>query len=107
MSVIKFNPRTILLLAFISAVAAVRVAVNSAEDISALANFSPVGAMAVFGGAYFNKQWKAVAFPLLMLFISDVVLQQTVYAGSEYFLYGGWYWVYAAFVLMTLTGRWL
>ena len=107
MSSIKFNPRTILLLAFISAVAAVRVAVNSAEDISALANFSPVGAMAVFGGAYFNKQWKAVAFPLLMLFISDVVLQQTVYAGSEYFLYGGWYWVYAAFVLMTLTGRWM
>ena len=108
MSFKKFNPRTALLLAFITAIAAVRVMMNFDVQISPLANFSPVGAMALFGGAYFNKPWKAFCFPLLMLFLSDFVLQQTVFkAYGSGMLYGGWYWVYGAFALMTLTSRWL
>lgn len=108
MSFIKFNPRTVLLLVFISAIAAVRVIINFDTQISPLANFSPVGAMALFGGAYFNKRWKAFSFPLLMLFLSDFILQQTVFkAYGNGILYGGWYWVYGAFALMTIAGRWL
>jgi hypothetical protein len=108
MSFIKFNPRTILLLVFITVIAAVRVVSNFDTEISLLANFSPVGAMALFGGAYFNKQWKALGFPLLMLLLSDVVLQQTVFKTyGNGILYGGWYWVYGAFALMTIAGRWL
>jgi hypothetical protein len=108
MSFIKFNPRTALLFVFITAIAAIRVVFNLNYEISPLANFSPVGAMAIFGGAYFNRQWKAFAFPLLMLFLSDLVLHQTVYkAYGNGILYGGWYWVYGAFALMTLAGRWL
>ena len=64
--------------------------------------------MALFGSAYFTTKWKAFAFPLLMLFISDLVLQQTVFKGhGNGILYGGWYWVYGAFLLMTIAGRWL
>ena len=108
MSLIKFNPRTIVLLVFIAATAAIRVVFNFNAEISPVANFSPIGAMALFGGAYFNKPWKAFAFPLLMLFISDFILQQTVFkAYGNGILYGGWYWVYGAFAIMTLTGRWL
>jgi hypothetical protein len=108
MSFIKFNPRTILLLVFITVIAAVRVVSNFDTEISPLANFSPVGAMALFGGAYFDKQWKALGFPLLMLLLSDVVLQQTVFKTyGNGILYGGWYWVYGAFALMTIAGRWL
>ena len=108
MSFIKFNPRTALLLVFITAIAVVRVVFNFNYEISSLANFSPVGAMAIFGGAYFNRQWKAFAFPLLMLFLSDFVLHQTVFkAYGNGILYSGWYWVYGAFSLMTLAGRWL
>jgi hypothetical protein len=108
MSFIKFNPRTVLLLVFITAIAAVRVIINFDTQISPLANFSPVGAMALFGGAYFNKQWKAFSFPLLMLFLSDFILQQTVFkAYGNGILYGGWCWVYGAFALMTIAGRWL
>jgi len=108
MSVIKFNPQTRLLLVFIAAIAAIRVVLNFNDEISPLANFSPVGAMAIFGGAYFNRQWKAFVFPLLMLFLSDLVLQQTVFkAHGNGILYGGWYWVYGAFVLMTFAARWL
>ncbi len=106
MTTIKFNPRTAVLLVFISITAAVRVIFNFNYDISALANFSPIGAMALFGGAYFNKKWKAFAFPLLMLFISDFILHQTVFkAYGNGFLYGGWYWVYGASALMTIVGR--
>lgn len=108
MSFIKFNPRTGVLLLFITLTAAIRVAFNFNYEISPAANFSPLGAMALFGGAYFNRQWKAFAFPLLMLFISDFILQQTVFkAYGNGILYSGWYWVYGAFALMTLAGRWL
>lgn len=108
MTTIKFNPRTTTLLIFIAITAAVRIVFNFNHDISPLANFSPIGAMAIFGGAYFDKKWKAFAFPLLMLFISDLILHQTVFkAYSNGLLYGGWYWVYGAFALMTFVGRWL
>jgi len=108
MSIIKFNPRTAVLLLFIILTAAIRVVFNFNYEISPAANFSPLGAMALFGGAYFNRQWKAFAFPLLMLFISDLILQQTVFKNyGNGILYSGWYWVYSAFALMTLTGRWL
>ena len=108
MSFIKFDLRAALLLVFITAIAAIRVIINFDTQISPLANFSPVGAMALFGGAYFNKQWKAFGFPLLMLFLSDLVLQQTVFKDyGNGILYEGWYWVYGAFALMTLAGRWL
>lgn len=108
MSVKNFNPRTTVLFIFIFLTAAVRVIFNFNYEISPLANFSPIGAMALFGGAYFNKRWKAFAFPLLMLLVSDLILHQTVFKKfGNGFLYDGWYWVYSAFALMVLVGRWL
>jgi len=102
----KFDLSTTVLLLFIIATAALRVAFNFSHEMLLLANFSPLGAMALFGGAYFNTKWKAFAFPLAMLFVSDFILHQTVF--KEYgngFLYKGWYWVYGAFALMTIVGR--
>lgn len=108
MRFIKTDFRTVLLLLFITTIAVVRIILNFNHDISPLANFSPVGAMALFGGAYFNRQWKAFAFPLLMLFLSDFILHQTVFKSyGSGILYSGWYWVYGAFALITLAGRWL
>jgi len=102
----KFDPRTTVLLLFITGIAVLRVIFNFNYDISPLANFSPLGAMALFGGTYFNKKWKVFTFPLAMLFISDLILHQTVYkAYGNGFLYQGWYWVYGAFVLMTIVGQ--
>lgn len=108
MHFIKTNFRTVLLLIFITTIAAVRIILNFTSDISPIANFSPIGAMALFGGAYFKRQWKAFAFPLLMLFLSDFILHQTVFKPySNGVLYNGWFWVYGAFALITLAGRWL
>src|SRR5882672_746656 len=36
-------------------------------------NITPVAAMALFGGAYLDKRW-AFVFPLVVLFLSDLVL---------------------------------
>jgi hypothetical protein len=37
-------------------------------------NFTPIGAIALFGGAYLGRQWLAFAAPLGALLLSDLVL---------------------------------
>ena len=37
-------------------------------------NFAPVAAMALFGGAYFNKKWVAFLVPLAAMFVTDLFL---------------------------------
>lgn len=108
MSLQKLDFRTAVLLLMIIVIGALRVIFNFNYEISPLADFSPLGAMALFGGTYFNRSWKAFAFPLLTLFISDFILHQTVFkAYGNGFLFSGWYWVYGAFALMVLAGRWI
>jgi hypothetical protein len=68
-------------------------------------NFTPIGAMALFGGVYFSDKWKAYLLPLASLFISDLLLQGIVYGGQYGFpLYDGWYWVYGIFVVIVAMG---
>jgi hypothetical protein len=104
MSVLKINPRNAILLLIILAAAAMRLLAYTGWG--PLTVFTPIGAMALFGGAYFNGNVKPFAFPLLTLFISDVVLSFTIM--SEYrvgLLYTGWFWTYGAFALMTVAGK--
>lgn len=68
-------------------------------------NFSPITAIALFGGAYFaNRSW-AMLVPLIGLFVSDLVL-----AGVNGGLYASWFsgagiWiVYGCIVLTTVMG---
>lgn len=108
MSFSKFNPRSIVLILFVLLTATIRIITNLNTHLSPIANFSPIGAMALFGGAYFTKEWKAFGFPLFALFVSDLILSFTVF--NQYrqgLLYGGWFWTYGAFALMTLAGRWI
>jgi len=37
-------------------------------------NFTPIAAMALFGGAYFSKKYMAFIIPLVAMFISDLIL---------------------------------
>ncbi len=103
----RFNPRTIVILSFILAVASLRIILNMQTGFSLLTNFTPIGAMALFGGAYFNKSWKAYLFPLLTLWISDMVLSRFVYYNQWQLFYGGAYWIYGAFVIMVITGKYV
>ena len=59
-------------------------------------NFAPVAALALFGGAYFDRRY-AFALPLVVLIVSDAFLG----------FYDGIAWVYGSFFLVNLIGWWL
>lgn len=70
-----------------------------------LPNVSPLGAMALFGGAYFSKRYLAVLIPLLALWVSDVVLNNTIYAAYfEGFSWFGTPVVYLSIIMIALMG---
>lgn len=103
MSTQKINPRFAILAIIMIAVAALRI--PNAAQLNPLSNFTPIGAMGLFGGAYFTKNWKAFGFPLLTLLLSDLIINIFVYNGQYGVMYGSWYWVYGGFVLIVLLGR--
>jgi len=104
MSLTQFNPRNAVLLLMIVIIAALRLAAFSGWG--PLTVFTPIGAMALFGGAYFKGNIKPLLFPLLTLFISDVVLSYTKFADIRTgLLYAGWEWTYLAFALMAVAGK--
>ncbi len=74
-------------------------------------NFTPIGGMALFGAAYFSKKYWAFIIPFVALWLSDLFLNNVVYAnmfpeyynGFVWFTQGG-IWIYGAFTLITLLG---
>jgi hypothetical protein len=70
-------------------------------------NFTPIGAMALFGAAYFSRHIITLTIPFIALFVSDLVLNNIVY--KQYyptFTFVTSWWIYAAFGLVMLSG-WL
>ena len=68
-------------------------------------NFSPVEAIALFGGAYFANRRAAVWVPLAAMFVSDLALglmNGGIY--WSYFLSAGYLLVYACIALSALLG---
>lgn len=57
-------------------------------------NFAPIAAMALFGGAYFNKKSLAFIVPLTALFLTDAIIGFYSY---------GWV-VYISFALIVVIG---
>lgn len=69
-------------------------------------NFTPIGAIALFGAAYFNRQWLMLAVPFAALFLTDLFLNNVIYKElyqGEFTLITSW-WIYAAFALVMLAG---
>lgn len=68
-------------------------------------NFTAVGAMALFGGAYFSRKSWALAVPLLALWLSDIVLNNVIY--RQYyptFTLGVNPWTYGTFAVIVVLG---
>ena len=105
MSIQKINPRFAVVLLLIILVAAMRI-LNAAQ-LTPWANFSPVGAMGLFGGACFSNKWKALAFPLLTLLASDLIINIFIFDGRYGAMYSGWYMIYGIFALIVFFGRWM
>ncbi|NNU33963.1 hypothetical protein HK413_07010 [Mucilaginibacter sp. S1162] len=99
MSLKKIDTRTIVLILLIVAAAAMRL-VN--VKYRALSNFTPVGAIALFGGAYFVDKWKAYAVVLITLFLSDLAVNY-MYLG-KLARYSSSLIIYLCFAIMVFIG---
>lgn len=82
-----FSPRFLVLCGMIAAAAFTRL-------IPHLPNFTAIGAMALFGGAYFTNKKLAFAVPLTAMFLTDLILgyHSTIIA------------VYISFALIVVIG---
>lgn len=100
MSLKKIDVRTLVLVLLLVAAAAMRI-VNVKYTV--LSNFTPVGAIALFGGAYFTDKWKAYIVVLATLFFSDMVINY-MYTGEFIVWYSSSSWLYLCFVLMVFIG---
>lgn len=60
-------------------------------------NFTPLAAMALFGGTWLGRKYLAFLIPLAALFLSDLVIGFHAYMAA----------VYAAFAMTVLIGFWL
>jgi len=101
MSLKNLNARNSVLLLMIVAAAATRFIYLGEQ--SAWSNFTPIGAIALFGGTYFTNRYKAYAVPLITLFISDIFITHS-YTGEWSLFYGGFAWVYICFAAMVFIG---
>jgi hypothetical protein len=57
-------------------------------------NFTAIGAMALFGGAYFSRKSLAFAVPLAAMFLSDLIIG----------FHQGMYAVYLSFIFIVMIG---
>jgi hypothetical protein len=72
--------------------------------VPVLSNFTPLGATAIFGGAYFSNKWKAGLVTILTLFITDIFVNY-LYMGKLIVWYGNSaLWLYASLIIMVLIG---
>ncbi|MFT4643881.1 MAG: hypothetical protein ACI8ZX_000277 [Planctomycetota bacterium] len=72
-----------------------------------LPNFTAVGAMALFGSAYFSKKYLAILAPIIALWISDLAINNIVYAEyNEGFVWFQSYQLYTflPIILITILG---
>jgi hypothetical protein len=68
-----------------------------------MSNFTPVGAIALFGGAYFTDKWKAFLIPILALFGSDMLINSFYHIN----MFTINYWVYISFIIMVFIGMFI
>ena len=101
----RINPRIAVLLLLMIIVAAMRI--PNAAQLTPWANFSPIGAMGLFGGAYFTSRWKAFAFPILTLLVTDLIINIFIFGGKYGAMYSEWYVIYGIFVLIVFFGKWM
>jgi hypothetical protein len=68
-------------------------------------NFTPIGAMALFGAAHFNRKLLAFLVPALALWLSDLVLNNVVYPNPFGFIWFSAYsTTYIGFAAIVLLG---
>lgn len=83
-----------------STLVAIVVLVALARFIPHPFNFTPIAAIALFGGAYFSNRWQAILVPMAAMLLSDTILEISTGWG----FHSGMYIVYMAFALVSVLG---
>jgi hypothetical protein len=96
-----FSPRLVTLVVMILAAAATRLAPPEFRPW----NFTAVGAICLFGGAYFQRTWQAFLVPLVALFASDLILAAIWYGFDSLTQVWMNYVLFALTVLIGITLR--
>ncbi|WP_345952054.1 MULTISPECIES: DUF6580 family putative transport protein [unclassified Mucilaginibacter] len=69
-----------------------------------LSNFTPMGALAIFGGAYFADKWKAALLTVVTLFLTDIFINY-LYTSKLIIWYGNSaLWLYGSLIIMIFIG---
>jgi hypothetical protein len=95
------NPRGIVLVIMIVLAAATRLVPPLVAPWMNLWNFTAIGAMCLFGAAYFHRKSIAFAVPMAALLLSDVILTTMLYGFKEINVIS---FSYVLFGLTTLLG---
>ena len=69
-------------------------------------NFSPLGAIALFGAAHFSKKWQVLVIPIAATWLSDLFINNVIYAAyypTFTLFYEGFYWQYLSYILIALV----
>ena len=95
----KISLRTITLIGLIILAAFSRI-------IPHIPNFSPLGAIGVFGVAHFSKKWLGILIPITATWLSDLFINNVIYA--QYYpkftwFYNGFFWQYGSYILIALA----
>ncbi len=68
-------------------------------------NFTPIGGMALFGAAYFSRKYLAFLVPFLAFWVSDLVLNNVVYAAYfEGFVWFSQPFLWSAAAMLLIVG---
>ena len=69
-------------------------------------NFTPIGAIALFGGAYLKNRYHAFLIPMISLWLSDLILNNFIFSFYSEFtwFYPGFLWQYASFIFIIMIG---
>lgn len=70
-------------------------------------NFAPIGAMSLFGAAYFTDKKFSFILPVLAMFVSDLLINNILYASyydSFVFFTPRFWWTYGAIALIVVVG---
>ncbi len=102
---LQFNPKNSFLIVMIVLAGMWRLLFTSGH--SPLGNFTPIGAMALFGGCYFTDRIKSYLVPLLTLWLSDIFLNYIFYFHEWKLFYDGFLFTYGSFALMVLIGKFI
>lgn len=73
-------------------------------------NFAPLGAMSLFGAAYFADKKFSFLLPLAAFFVSDLLVNNILFASfyDGFVLFTpGFYWMYGSIALIVLAGIFL